>query len=176
MGCRETVVNDLTTLSDALDERWGDLPAAVRVLADDLTATVPSFLGLTVMLHVSDSPIVISHGQVDHSADAGGSLKLSLLPMGAATTTGSIAFYCGTPGAFLALADDVRWIFNLDGRPVLDGHLPTVPEPAALHGARGPPRVSMAPYGSGHRPGRRSRRCGRGRGRSTSPRSAPDDS
>lgn len=40
MSCPQTVINDLTSLSDALDDPESNLPAFVRVLADDLWATV----------------------------------------------------------------------------------------------------------------------------------------
>ncbi|MGS0684003.1 hypothetical protein ACVBEQ_02405 [Nakamurella sp. GG22] len=98
------MIDDLTALSDALDDPDVNLPAAVSVLAGHLRVAVPSFIGLTVMVHVADCPIVISGGDVGEAAAVHGSLLLSLTPLGAATTTGSIAFYSGIPGVFLTLA------------------------------------------------------------------------
>ena len=122
MSLPRRVIDDLTALSDALDDPAVNLPAAVSVLAGHLRVAVPSFIGLTVMVHVADCPVVISGGDVGEAAAVQGSLVLSLVPLGAATTTGSIAFYSGIPGVFLTLADDVRWIFNLSARPFLDGY------------------------------------------------------
>ncbi|MGS0684558.1 hypothetical protein ACVBEQ_05285 [Nakamurella sp. GG22] len=115
------LIDDLTTLSDALDDPGSDLPAVCGVVAEDLAAAIPAFLGLTVMVHIGDNPLLINSISPRDRARVRTSLQLSLLPLGAATTTGTVAFYGGTPGVFLALADDVRWIFNLDGRPILDG-------------------------------------------------------
>jgi hypothetical protein len=55
----------------------------------------------------------------------------------AAAAAGSVAFYSGTAGAFVELADDARWIFNLNGPPVLDGHLAAEmngSQPAGIYG------------------------------------------
>jgi len=118
-----SLVEGLTLLSDALDDPITDLQAVLSVLTDDLAVAIPSYLGLTVILHVQDDSVIVS------TLDAGpedvqASLLLPLSPSGSIEITGSVAFYSGTGGAFIDLADDAKWIFNLDGPPVLDAHLP----------------------------------------------------
>ena len=125
MNLQHLLVEDLTLLSDALDDPVDDLHAVLSVLTDDLAAAIPLYLGLTVMLHVDDDPLVVTTLDAGETVEVRSSLLLPLLPLGATTTTGSVDFYSGTAGAFADLADDARWIFNLDGQPVLDGHLPT---------------------------------------------------
>jgi hypothetical protein len=109
-------------LSDALDDPISDLQAVLSVLTDDLTAAIPSYLGLTVTLHVQDDSVIVSTLDTG-DAEVRASLLLPLLPLGASAASGSVAFYSGSGGAFIDLADDARWIFNLAGPPVLDAHL-----------------------------------------------------
>ena len=85
-----------------------------------------------------------------------------------------MAFYSGMPGAFIELADDARWIFNLNGPPVLDGHL-TVgrngSDPAGMHGLTAHTSINQAigvlieeghtPAGARDELARRSARTGR---------------
>jgi len=123
MGLPADLVDDLTTLSDALDDPDINLPDVCGVLTTTFAAAIPGFLGLTVTVHIGDNPPLINTLSPRDRARVRTSLQLSLLPLGAATTTRSVAFYGGTPGAFLALADDVRWIFNLHGPAILDGCL-----------------------------------------------------
>ncbi len=128
------LVEGLTLLSDALDDPITDLQAVLSVLTDDLAAAIPSYLGLTVTLHVQDDSVIVS------TLDAGpedvrASLLLPLSPSGSSEVTGSVAFYSGTGGAFIDLADDAKWIFNLDGPPVLDAHLPVArSDPGGIRG------------------------------------------
>ena len=81
--------------------------------------------------------MVVSTLDAGETVEVRSSLLLPLLPLGATTITGSVDFYSGTAGAFIDLADDARWIFNLDGHPVLDGHLPPTAGPAYHAGIRG---------------------------------------
>ncbi|MGS0686752.1 hypothetical protein ACVBEQ_16675 [Nakamurella sp. GG22] len=121
MGVTPALVNDLTTLGDALDDPGTNLGAVCGVLNEGFAAAMPYYLGMTVMVHLDDNPLVINSVDPRCREAIRASLRLSLLPLGTATTTGSVSFYSGAPGEFVDLADDVRWIFNLDGRPVLDG-------------------------------------------------------
>ncbi len=116
------LIEGLSLLSDALDDPISDLQAVLSVLTDDLTAAIPSYLGLTVTLHVRDDSVIVSTLDTG-DAEVRASLLLPLLPLGASACTGSVAFYSGSGGAFIELADDARWIFNLAGLPVLDAHL-----------------------------------------------------
>ncbi|MGS0686847.1 hypothetical protein ACVBEQ_17180 [Nakamurella sp. GG22] len=128
MRSSQGAIDRLSVLSDALDGPLENLPVVFRAVAVDLAGAMPVLLGMTVMVHVDGTPVVLSSVIPDNAVPVRASLLLSLLPLGVATTTGSVGFYSGTPGAFLTLADGVCWIFNLDGRPALDEHLPAVPE------------------------------------------------
>jgi hypothetical protein len=128
------LIDGLTLLSDALDDPITDLQAVLGVLTDDLAAAIPSYLGLTVTLHVLDDSVIVSTLDAGH-LEVRASLLLPLLPLGGSAATGSVAFYSGTGGAFIDLADDARWIFNLDGPPVVDAHLPAAgSDPGGVRG------------------------------------------
>ncbi len=128
------LVEGLTLLSDALDDPISDLQAVLSVLTDDLAAAIPTYLGLTVTLHVQDDSVIVSTLDTGH-VDVRASLLLPLSAVGASEATGSVAFYSGTCGAFIDLADDAKWIFNLDGPPVLDAHLPAAgSDPGGIRG------------------------------------------
>ncbi len=139
MRSSQGVIDPLSVLSDALDGPLEDLPVVFRAVAVDLAGAMPVLLGMTVIVHVDGTPVVLNSVMPENAVPVRASLLLSLLPLGVATTTGSVGFYSGTPGAFLTLADDVCWIFNLDGRPALDEHLPAVPENDTVPGAHRPP-------------------------------------
>lgn len=131
------LIEGLTLLSDALDDPGTDLEAILSVLTDDLVSAVPSYLGLIVTLHIDGNPVILSTLDGATSGQARASLMLSLLPVVPAAPRGSVAFYSGAPGAFVGLAEDARWIFNLNGPPILDGHLTdgrSVAEPAGIRG------------------------------------------
>jgi hypothetical protein len=135
MGYSPALVEGLSLLSDALDDPMTDLQAVLSVLTDDLTAAVPAYLGLTVTLNVQDQAVVVTTLDAGNTTEVRASLLLPLFPLGESDTTGSVAFYSGSGGAFIDLADDARWIFNLDGPPVLDGHLPPAGgDPAGIRG------------------------------------------
>ncbi len=116
------LMEGLSLLSDALDEPITDLQAVLSVLTDDLTAAIPAYLGLTVTLLVQDDSVIVSTLDTSHE-EVRASLLLPLLPLGKNALAGSVAFYSGTGGAFIDLAGDAKWIFNLAGPPVLDAQL-----------------------------------------------------
>ena len=58
MDLPHALVEGLTLLSDALDDPLIDLEAVLDVLTDDLIGAVPMYLGLTITLHVEDSPVI----------------------------------------------------------------------------------------------------------------------
>ena len=123
MDVPPALIEGLTLLSDALDDPVMDLEAILSVLTDDLVSAIPSYLGLIITLHVDGNPVIVSTLDSARNGQARASLMLSLMPPGPAAAAGSVAFYSGAAGAFIELADDARWIFNLNGPPVLDGHL-----------------------------------------------------
>ena len=123
----------LDALTNALEDPGVDLRAVVAALADDVTAAVPSFLGLTMTLLLDGHPVTVTAIDADLAAAAGASLKLPLDPLAGAAPGSSVVFFAGRPGAFVDLAADTRYAYGLDGDVVLDGHLTTFPRAAGAH-------------------------------------------
>lgn len=124
MELSPALTHDLTLLSDALEE---DIvytgPFLARLLphlTSCLTGTVRGYLGLTITVLLDGTPVVINTLAELDNGNVGGSLLLTLLPMGSADTTGTVTFYSDGTGAFNDLADSARWIFNLDCAPLMD--------------------------------------------------------
>jgi len=117
------LIEALTRLSDALDDPVTNLRATLDALADDLTASIPRYLGLTVTVQVNDDKIIANTLNRTSSMVFASSMTLTLLPPGASAATGIVVLYSGARGVFTAVARDARWIFNLDGPPVVDNHL-----------------------------------------------------
>ncbi len=112
----------LAALTAALDEPGTDLHAVLAVLVDDLTAAVPSFLGLTMTVDVDGQPITLTAVDPDLTDAAGASMSVPLSQL-VGVPAGMVVFYAYNPGAFVDLAADTRRAFDLDGQVVLDGHL-----------------------------------------------------
>jgi hypothetical protein len=168
------LIEGLTLLSDALDDPVMDLEAILSVLTDDLVSAIPDYLGLIVTQHIDGHPIIVSTLDSASSGQARSSLMLSLLPPAPGASAGSVAFFSGSAGVFIELADDARWIFNLTGPPVLDGHLTmgrSASEVAGIHGLTAHTNINQAigvlieeghtPDGARDELARRSARAGR---------------
>jgi len=140
------LIEGLTLLSDALDDPVMDLEAILSVLTDDLVSAIPSYLGMIITLHVDGIPVIVS--TLDGArGEARASLLLSLQPHGRFGSSGSVAFYSGAAGAFVDLADDARWIFNLNGPPILDGHIAAGrdgSDPAGIRGLAAHTNINQA--------------------------------
>jgi hypothetical protein len=128
------LVAHLSELTDALDEPGGDLEAMLSVLLDDLTAAIPSFLGLTMTIGTDGhdgadvSLTLLPVGSVDA---VGTSLLVPLDAVDGAASDATVIFYAAHPGAFVDLAADTELALRLDGRLMLDQHFPsTAPLPA----------------------------------------------
>lgn len=119
------VITQLDTLSEALDDVCTDLHAVLAVLADDLLAAVPSFLGLRITVAVQGQPVTIT--TMDPSS-ARGSMLLPLVAISDLATGGNLTFYAAGTDAFVDLAVDARTAYALDGEVVLDQDVPTTPE------------------------------------------------
>ncbi len=115
--------DQLDALTNALAEPGTDLQDVVAALADDVTAAVPSFLGLTLTVLLDGRPVTVTAIDPDLVAAAGTSLQLPLERLAGAAPGSSVVFYAGRPGAFVDLAADTRYAYGLDGDVVLDGHL-----------------------------------------------------
>jgi len=167
------LIEGLTLLSDALDDPVMDLEAILSVLTDDLVSAIPSYLGLIITLHVDSNPVIVS--TLDGArGETRASLLLSLEPHDRVGSSGSVAFYSGAAGAFVDLADDARWIFNLNGPPILDGHIAAGrdgSDPAGIRGLAAHTNINQAigvlieeghtPNGARNELARRSLRDGR---------------
>ena len=93
MRSSQGVIDPLSVLSDALDGPLEDLPVVFRAVAVDLAGAMPVLLGMTVIVHVDGTPVVLNSVMPDNAVPVRASLLLSLLPLGVATTTGSVGFY-----------------------------------------------------------------------------------
>jgi hypothetical protein len=110
-------------LTNASDDPGIDLQVVIAEVAADVTAAVPSFLGLTLTLLLDDRPVTVTAIDADLAAAAGASLQLPLGPLAGAAPGSSVVFYAGRPGAFVDLATDTRYAYGLESDVVLDGHL-----------------------------------------------------
>ena len=130
------LTDELDSLTEALDDPGTDLLAVLDVLTDDVSAVIPSFLGLTMTLLLDGNPLTLT--AVDEELTS--SVKASLtLPLGALTAaaSGTVVLYAANPGAFVDLAEDSRRIFGLDGQVVIDAHLPSLADPISPAGITG---------------------------------------
>ena len=123
----------LGALTIALEDPEVDLQAVIAALAADVTAAVPSFLGLTMTLLLDGRPVTVTAIDADLATAAGTSLRLPLGPLAGAAPGSFVVFYAGRPGAFVDLAADTRYAYGLDGDVVLDGHLTPQTWPAGAH-------------------------------------------
>jgi hypothetical protein len=133
---QQELVEGLSLLADALDDPLVDLKSVLDVLTADLVTSVPGYLGLTVAVQMGGHPVLINTIDIEDADDARATLMLPLSPVNGGTT-GSVVLYSRTTDAFLSMAGEVRWIFNLDGPAPLDAHLPFTVAPAPPVGVRG---------------------------------------
>ena len=139
-----SAVNDqLGALSAAFDEPGTDLHAILGVLVDDLTATVSSFLGLTMTLQSDWCPVTLTAVNPDLALSAGTSLALPLGPSAAAGLGATIVLYAAHPGAFVDLAADLERVIAPAGCVVLDGDLPDTSATAQRSGITGLAELSV---------------------------------
>jgi len=143
-GFSHPLSEQLEALTNALEDPGVDLQAVVAALAADVTAAVPSFLGLTMTLLLDGHPVTVTAIDADLAAAAGASLKLPLDPLAGAAPGSSVVFFAGRPGAFVDLAADTRYAYGLDGDVVLDGHLTSLSRAAEGHpGVNGSDEMSL---------------------------------
>lgn len=136
MDFSPALTDDLGVLTEALDDQGTDLLAVLDVLADDVSAVIPSFLGLTVRLLLDGNPLTLTAVDERWTFSARASLKLPLAALTAAVG-GTVVLYAANPGAFVDLAADSQRIFGLDGQVVIDGHLPSPADPIRPAGITG---------------------------------------
>ncbi len=114
----------LTELSEVLASDGPDLQLVLEMLVVDLSAAIPSFVGLTITLHASGHPITFSTLHPAQPGIARTSLMLPLSLMNDTNPGTTVIFFAANPGAFIDLAADTRWAYQLDGHVELDQHLP----------------------------------------------------
>lgn len=121
MQLPRSLLAQLDSLSAGFDGDGTDLHAILEVLIDDLAEAVPSFTGLTATMRVNGVAVTFTalapHAQSTSRASM-------LLPTADGDSGHSLVFYATSPGAFAELAADARAASGLDGRIVVDGHLP----------------------------------------------------
>jgi len=114
----------LSELTDALDDPGADLQAILTVLVDDLTAVVPSFLGLRMTLRLAGEPVTLNAVEPAAVKAARSSLQLPLDPLAGAGPGSVVVFYARDVDAFTVLAADTRRLYGFNGQVQLDRHLP----------------------------------------------------
>ena len=144
MDFPQVLSEQLSALTNALDDPGIDLAAVLGDLTGDVTAAVPSFLGLNMTLLLDGRPVTLTTIDANLAAAAGASLLLPLDPLAGAGPGSSVVFYAGRPGAFVDLAADTRYAYGLDGDVVLDGHLTTLTRAAGVHpGVNGSDEITV---------------------------------
>ena len=133
----DVLVDQLSGLSEELDYAGTDLQALLEVLAKDLSAAVSSALGVTMTLQMDGVPVTLTAIDEDLALLTGASLAFPLVLPPGARTGAHVVFYARNPGAFVDLAADVQRLHGLDGRTVLDGHLPSASHPPQRSGITG---------------------------------------
>ncbi len=137
MDIHGALSDDLAALTDALDVPGDDLQAMLEVLFDDLTAAVPSFIGLRMTVHANDTAVTLNAVDPRLAPTTRSTLLLPLHRITGAQPVATVLLYAAEPGGFTELAVLTRRVFDLDGEVVLDGHLPAVDDPPAPSGISG---------------------------------------
>lgn len=122
MDFHANLLAHLNALTENLDDGT-DLGAIVSVLVDDLTAAVPSLLGLDITIVIGTTPVTVSTMAPPASAEVLASLQLPLATMVGAAPGSVVTYYAAVPGAFTKLAAQTREVFDLDGDVKVDQHL-----------------------------------------------------
>ncbi|HET9648021.1 MAG TPA: ANTAR domain-containing protein [Microlunatus sp.] len=137
MDVSRSLSEQLSALTDALDDPGTDLSGILGVLVDDLTEAVPSFLGLQMTLDLNGRPFTLNTIADGDTDAARTTLQLPLDPLAGTGPGSAVIFYAAAPGAFLDLAADAHQAWGLDGQVHLDQHLPARDTPTG-HDAPGP--------------------------------------
>jgi hypothetical protein len=117
-----SVAADLAMLTDALDSPSSDIAATLSGLVSAATLSVPSFVGLSVLVGDPDALVEITTIEDPaHAAQIRTSLRFPLLDEERpGATAGVLLVYATKPGALVDLAADLTW---LTGRPLGDARL-----------------------------------------------------
>lgn len=117
------LIAELHLLNEALDDAASDIAATLMLLMSEAALTVPSFLGLSVLVtQAPEAPMEITTFEHDPKHQAiGTSLRLRVPHDSRTGVQGpasiELILYAAHPGAFVDLAADLTW---LTGRPWRD--------------------------------------------------------
>ncbi len=98
------LTEQLGDLTITLDDPGTDLKAILDVLSDDLTAAVPSYLGLTLTLQLDHGTVTLTTVDADLALAAGAWIEFPLATQPSADPAGTLVCYARRPGSFVALA------------------------------------------------------------------------
>jgi hypothetical protein len=116
-----SVAADLAMLTDALDSSSSDIAATLSGLVSAATRSVPSFVGLSVLVGDPAARVEITTIEDwEHAAQIRTSLRFPLDGPRPEVNAGVLLVYAGQPGALVDLAVDLTW---LTGRPLGDARL-----------------------------------------------------
>jgi hypothetical protein len=124
----------LAALTEALGDPVIDLQDLLAVVIDDLTALVPSLLGLTIALPGNSEPVTLTAIAPQAASAIRTTLRLPIRDLVGGQRTGTMKLYAGCPGAFAELAAETRRVFGQHGQVVVDADLAQPPSVAGLTG------------------------------------------
>jgi hypothetical protein len=121
------LTEQLGDLTLTLDDPGTDLKAMLDVLSDDLTASVPSFLGLTMTVNLDDGAIALTTVNGDLALAAGARIVVALA-VPDAVDDASLVCYARDPGSFVAFAAGIG---RAGQHVILDGQPPSAQRSSA---------------------------------------------
>lgn len=102
---------DLKNMLLVLDLPDLDIEKSLLALRCDVQLSVPSFVGLSMMLIVQGQPVTLTSIVEAEPPAVGASLRLPMA-LTSAVPQGSLVLYATTPGAFVDLAADLRYALS----------------------------------------------------------------
>jgi hypothetical protein len=125
------LTQQLGDLTITLDDPGTDLKAMLDVLSDDLTAAVPSYLGLTLTLQLAHGPVTLTTVDAALALAAGARIEFPLATLPRADPAGTLVCYASRPDSFIALAAETGLVLRPGGQHMQD----CVPSAAATRPA-----------------------------------------
>jgi hypothetical protein len=118
------VAGALTSVIADMDDPRIDQSTAVNRLSSALSATVPSFLGFTIILQAGLRVVRLTTAAPATAETASARLLLLLSPR--SEPGSSAVFYAAEPGAFDRLAVSDEWRSRSYDPVILDSYLPAI--------------------------------------------------
>lgn len=134
----------LSALTDALDDSDIDLEIVLTTLLDDVTAVVPSLLGVTMTLQLDGHRVALTAIDPDRPVPVRASVQLPLDPLAGAGPGSNVVFYAREPGAFDGLAVQARAALGPDWSVAVDHQLSTAAEFPGTPGIHGLTKFAAA--------------------------------